>query len=431
MHLKRPAALMAAAAMLFTFGACQPKEEVPPVIPIETTEHKATTAPPETTTKAAATKPPAAAKQPTDFDEYQSNTTIATGSNYIYPDAQNTTFRTYFPVEEYGELTYAFYFSNTVDSTWERGRYSYAGLEGGSYTIVSAKVADGGTSGRAKPTNYQDVTFDGSKTREVEPGETFWSDEITIDIPEDHYLVWEWTLTGNDIPCIRMTEMTYSYIIAKDAADDDALQYNMDVPGPQLIGAKRDVKKRIVCLGDSITQGAETTSYKERFWAAKLSQALGDEYAVWNLGLGYARASDAALCGDWLERAKSGDVVTLAFGTNDLAVGQFGAQEISSAEEIEGWLRKIIEELRASGCKVILFNAPPFGFDAMTEIQREALNERIPIIAEETGCEYFDWNKLLADPDNPAASLYGGHPDDDGCEAIADALTDQFGKLLK
>ncbi|MBQ9696675.1 MAG: SGNH/GDSL hydrolase family protein, partial [Oscillospiraceae bacterium] len=75
--------------------------------------------------------------------------------------------------------------------------------------------------------------------------------------------------------------------------------------------------------------------------------------------------------------------------------------------------------------------APPFDFDAMTEIQRSALNERIPIIAEETGCEYFDWNTILADPDNPAASLYGGHPDDDGCELIADALTDQFGKLLK
>ena len=178
---------------------------------------------------------------------------------------------------------------------------------------------------------YVDVTFGGASSRVVEPGETLWSDEVTIDIPEKHYLCYEWTLTGTDIPCIRMTELAHACIITQDENGEDVLQYNMDVPCPQMIGVKREAEHRLVCFGDSITQGAQTSSYKEKFWVADVARALGEDTAVWNIGLGYARASDAALGGDWMERAKSGDVVTLAFGTNDLSVGQYGERSISSA----------------------------------------------------------------------------------------------------
>ena len=392
---------------------------------------------PETSQEAPETQPEAVTeiqtetvlteKQPNIFDGYASNTVISTGNNYMTDAKGGVTFRTYFPVEESGTLEYQFYFSNTVDSTWERGRYSYAGKSGGSYQILNAHVWTASSPDSDDDSEPVEITFDGSPEKSVSPDETFWSDAVTLDVPEGKYLVWEWTLDGADIPCIRMTELAYSYILK----DDGALEYNMDVPCPQFIGTNRNAKKKIACFGDSITQGAETTAYEQNFWVSELSERLGTDYAVWNIGCGYARASDASLCGNWLERAKSADIVTLAFGTNDLAVGQYGQRNSSSADEIESWLRTLIQELRSAGCQVILFNLPPFDFDEATEAVRTEVNSRIPAIAEETGCAFFDWNVLLENPDEPGKSLYGGHPDDEGCRVIAEALLKQYGRLFE
>lgn len=366
-------------------------------------------------------------KQSSVFDGHVSNTVISTGNNYMTDAKNGVTFRTYFPAEQYGELEYQFYFSNTVDSTWERGRYSYAGKSGGAYQILNAHVWTASSPDSDDDSESIEITFDGSLEKSVAPDETFWSDTVEINVPDGKYLVWEWTIQGEDIPCIRMTELAYSYIVNPDGS----LEYNMDVPAPQLIGTNRNVKKNIICFGDSITQGAQTSAYAQNFWVSEISEQLGSEYAVWNIGCGYARASDAALCGNWLERARSADIVTLAFGTNDLAVGQYGQRNSSSADEIENWLRTLIQELQNAGCHVILFNLPPFDFDETTEAIRIEINSRIPAIAEETGCDFFDWNTLLENPDQSGASLYGGHPNDEGCKIIADAFLEQFGDLLQ
>lgn len=64
----------------------------------------------------------APARQPTKFDQYVSNTVIATGNNKCIDEADGVTYRGYFPLEAYGTFDYSFYFSNTVDSTWDDGR---------------------------------------------------------------------------------------------------------------------------------------------------------------------------------------------------------------------------------------------------------------------------------------------------------------------
>lgn len=64
----------------------------------------------------------APARQPTKFDQYVSNTVIATGNNKCIDEADGVTYRGYFPLEAYGTFDYSFYFSNTVDSTWDGGR---------------------------------------------------------------------------------------------------------------------------------------------------------------------------------------------------------------------------------------------------------------------------------------------------------------------
>ncbi|MGN0622272.1 MAG: GDSL-type esterase/lipase family protein [Porcipelethomonas sp.] len=361
-----------------------------------------------------------------EFGKYVSNTVSATGNNKIIESADNVTYRAYFPVEEYGEFEYCFYFSNAVDSTWGNGRSITADRQGGEYTIVSASVGDGGTDPEKAPEKMTKVTFEGSDSKNVTPGEAFWSDSVSLTVDEGDYLVWEWTLTGTDIPCTNISGLTPAF-----SGKDGNLVNTNECPLPQMIGCNREVKLNIAAIGDSITQGCETTQNEYKFWVSQISESLGIDYSMWNLGLGYARASDAAQNGNWLQRAANADVVIVAFGTNDIVSGKSIDIGPSSAEEIEEWTRTIVETLRNAGCRVILFNAPPFDLDGEKESTRQAYNAAVPKIAEDSGADFFDFASYLSDESNPSASLFGGHPNDEGCSLIAQKFTEQFSDLFK
>lgn len=363
----------------------------------------------------------------TDFGKYVSNTFIATGNNYIVEEADSVTYRAYFPVEEYGELEYCFYFSNTVDSTYDDGEDAYAGLTGGDYTIESAYIADGGTSIEDEITDYQTVTFSGDGQKSVSGGETFWSDPVTFNVEEGHYLVWEWTLTGTNIPAIAMSNLTK---VGADYGDGKGLVYCDRVPMPQLIGAKRDVKYRIAAIGDSITQGCQTEAMAYEFWSARISQKLGEDYGFWNCGLGWSRTSDAALDGDWLERASTADVVIVAFGTNDIISGEYGGDGGNSASEINSYLRKVLDKLKEKNCSIIVFNAPPEDYREDMESVRTEYNELLKKTCEEYGVFCFDFASLLSTEEEPAKALYGGHPNGEAGDIVSDEFIKQYSAFL-
>ncbi len=362
-----------------------------------------------------------------DFGKYVSNTYIATGNNNIVEEAESVTYRAYFPVEEYGELEYCFYFSNTVDSTYDDGEEAYAGRVGGDYTIESAYIADGGTSIEDEITGYQAVTFDGAEQKSVSGGETYWSDPITFDVEEGHYLVWEWTLTGTDIPAISMSNLTK---VGADYGDGNGLVYCDQVPMPQLIGASRDVKYNIAAIGDSITQGCQTEAMAYEFWSARISQKLGDDYAFWNCGLGWSRMSDASLDGDWLERAAEADVVIVAFGTNDIVSGEYGGDGGNTASEIDSYLRTVLDKLKEKNCSVIVFNTPPEDYREGMEAVRTEYNELLKSTCEEYGMFYFDFASLLSTEEDPATALYGGHPNGEAGDIVSDEFINQYAAFL-
>ncbi len=363
------------------------------------------------------------------FETYVSNTVIATGSNKFIPEAKNMTYRAWIPVEEYGTFDYAFYFSNTVDSTWERGtRQGYVGMPGGAYEITGAFVGDGGSGIEDEPTNMTPVTFNGSGSKSVQPGETFWSDPVNFTVEEGHYLLWEWTISGEDIPCICMSGMTHAYA---DKGNGQGFYYVNEIPLPVLFGCNRDTTNTVITLGDSITQGCETTENACESWAAELSKALGDDTSLWNLGLGYSRATDAAQGGDWLKRARYADTVVLGFGTNDIITGKYGEGTSTSAVRIKDALQSITTVLTDAGCNVIILSAPPFDMIPEMEAIRQELNTYIPEIAESNDkVFYFDFASLLESPDDPSKAIYGGHPNDEGCDIIAEALMSEYGDIL-
>ncbi|WP_124100801.1 SGNH/GDSL hydrolase family protein [Ruminococcus sp. Marseille-P6503] len=362
------------------------------------------------------------------FDKYISNTPVATGNNYVVKSADKITYRAYFPAEEYGKLEYCFYFSNTVDSTYSKGNDAYVGKSGGEYTIESAFIADGGTGTEDEITNKTQVLFGGEESREVKSDEAFWSDPVGFDLPEGHYLVWEWTLTGENIPCTYMSNLTSS------TADEDGegeFVYCDQIPLPQLIGAEREVKCNIAAIGDSITQGCQTEFMAYEFWAAGISQLLGEDYGFWNCGLGWARTSDAAECGNWLARTKTADVVIVAFGTNDIVSGEYGAEEGNTAKEIDAYLRVVLDVLKDAGCQIIVFNAPPEDYGEELETVRTEYNELARKTAEEYGAEYFDFASYLSSPEDPSAALYGGHPNGEGGKIVAEQFVAAYKAMLE
>lgn len=365
-------------------------------------------------------------KPVTDFTTYVSNTVVSTGNNFYIEKAENITYRAYLPVEEYGELEYKFFFTNTVDSTYTKGKIAFVGKSGGSYTISNATVADGGTGVEDKITNRTPITFGGKETKEVTADESYWSDPVTMNIPEGHYMVWEWTVSGEGIPCNKMSSLTST----ASSADGETFEFCDEIPLPQIIGAKRDVKHTVAAIGDSITQGCQTEQMKYEFWASKISTQLGSDVAFFNCGLGWARASDAASNENWLSRVSQYDTVIVAFGTNDIVSGKYGGKK-SSAEEIDEYLDAIVSYLTEKGCDVILFNAPPQDFKKTNEGIRTALNEKIPAIAEKYGAKFFDFSALLSTEDEPGKAVYGGHPNGEGGTVVADAFVKQFGSLFE
>lgn len=365
-------------------------------------------------------------KPVTDFTTYVSNTVVSTGNNFYIEKAENITYRAYLPVEQYGELEYKFFFTNTVDSTYTKGKIAFVGKSGGSYTISNATVADGGTGVEDEITNRTPVTFGGKETKEVAADESYWSDPVTMNIPEGHYMVWEWTVSGEGIPCNKMSSLTST----ASSADGETFKFCDEIPLPQIIGAKRDVKHTVAAIGDSITQGCQTEQMKYEFWASKISTQLGSDVAFFNCGLGWARASDAASNENWLSRVSQYDTVIVAFGTNDIVSGKYGGKK-SSAEEIDEYLDAIVSYLTEKGCDVILFNAPPQDFKKTNEGVRTALNEKIPAIAEKYGAKFFDFSALLSTEDEPGKAVYGGHPNGEGGTVVADAFVKQFGSLFE
>ncbi len=365
-------------------------------------------------------------KPVTDFTTYVSNTVVSTGNNFYIEKAENITYRAYLPVEQYGELEYKFFFTNMVDSTYAKGKNAFVGKDGGAYTVSNAVIADGGTSTEDEITNRTPVTFGGKETKEVTADESYWSDPVTMNIPEGHYMVWEWTVSGEGIPCNKMASLTST----SSSADGETFQFCDEIPLPQLIGAKRDVKHTVAAIGDSITQGCQTEQMKYEFWASKISTQLGSDVAFFNCGLGWARASDAASNENWLSRVSQYDTVIVAFGTNDIVSGKYGGKK-STAEEIEGYLDTIVSYLTEKGCDVILFNAPPQDFKETNEGIRTALNEKIPAIAEKYGAKFFDFSALLSTEDEPGKAVYGGHPNGEGGTVVADAFVKQFGSMFE
>ncbi len=356
--------------------------------------------------------------------KFVSNIPLGTGTNFILEGKQSGRYRAYFPVELVGEFNWRMLFVNSVNTTFADGRTAYVNRSGGCFRIISAKLADGGAYGEPDLSiepSWLPLSFDGKESREVLPDERFWSDPIRLNIPEGHAVVFEWEIEGEDIPCTPDSQ-AYTFRLTAEGFEPAG-----DCPLPAMLGCDRPYKKRVAFLGDSITQGCGTNRGAVEMWAGRLGMLLGGEYAVWNLGLGYARAEDAASNGSWLWKAKQNDVVILTLGVNDLLHSAHDPKHCSTAGELISYIEATLNELQSSGVEVILSLIPPFEFDRAQLREWRAVELAIPTLAEMYGCRIYDIEAALdADDRRGGKYIYGSHPDGRGGLAAAEKFRDTF-----
>lgn len=352
------------------------------------------------------------------FAQYPSNTYVGSCNNFMLfaETEREITARMYFRVTDAGKFPYRFWFCNAVDSTFSDGSQSRANLYGQDYRLIeaSAGIAPAPELGAAVPlpdssTEMTRILFDGAASRDVEAGESYWSDEIVLDVPKDAYLVFQWTVRG------RNMAYTPDKIFPCFVLENGEWKPSNECPQPVLVGAARPVRKRVCFWGDSITMGLGTTSDAYEFWVADIARHFPD-VGVWNIGLGYGRGEDAATAGVWFQKAKTADFVNICFGVND--IGQY-----HDAERLKRNLRVTVDLLKAAGVPCGIFTIPPFDYQPEAEaiwrdVDAYIQNELAP------DCVYcFDTSLYWGQkPPKDHMAAWGGHPNGAGCAVLADAF---------
>ena len=379
------------------------------------------------------------------FDRYVSNT-YAGSSNQFYFESDNEvhTGRLFYKIAVGGKFNYSFLFTNIIDGTFADGIKSNKNLVCDSWTVTGVRA------GRCESSkldtiisfddynkksvvmseavgadcdiavgDFKDITFGGQLSKEVMPGEFFYTDAVSMEFNKGDYLCIEISFKGRMIPYHEET------IISTFIKDGDKWTASKLMPFPAMIGSDRSVKKKIAYMGDSITQGIGTEINSYLHWNARLSEMMGDEYAYWNLGIGFGRASDAASNGAWLFKAKQSDMVAVCFGVNDILRDH-------TAGQIKSDLEITVDKLHEAGKKVFIQTVPPFDYSEEKTAVWKEVNEYIKNVLG-LKCEgMFDNVPVLCeDGKNSPNAKYGGHPDSTGCEKWAEALYPEFKRFVE
>lgn len=359
------------------------------------------------------------------FKNFVSNTTAASGNQLIFKMEKDEvrTARVFYKIFAGGKYNYSLLFSNIIDSTHNKGEVSCPNMICDPWTIHSARigkcrsitrekalpdmiVSDCGA-GDINVEGMKDVTFGGCASKYVAPGEFFTTDPVEMEFEKNEFLCLELTFSGRALPYHE------EGLLPVYVKEGEEWKYSRLMPLPGMVGCDRKVKKTIGFWGDSITQGVGTEYNSYDHWVAKLAELLGEDYAVWDLGIGYARGKDAATLGAWYYKAKHCDVVGMAFGVNDVF------HEFDSGVQIGQNIEKLVHWLHGEGVKVMLQTAPPFGFVEPERSRWYELNDYLKETVAQKADGFFVNTGFLGVEGEYHKTVYGGHPNSEGCTVWA------------
>ncbi|MBR7133759.1 MAG: SGNH/GDSL hydrolase family protein [Clostridia bacterium] len=360
------------------------------------------------------------------FKTFSSNTYAAGANQHIFhmPCGEIRTGRVFYKIANGGTYNYSLLFTNILDSTYADGSVSHRNLICDSWKILSARVgkcskdvfdtdflsSEAANQINEKTADFVSLKFDGKDSKTVSPGEFFCCDAFPFSFESGDYLCLEITFTGTTIP---YHEETLLPVFKKSVS---GWEYSRQMPFAHMIGCDREVKLKIGYLGDSITQGIGAPHNSYKHWNALLSQRLGSDNAYWNLGIGFARANDAATDGAWLYKAKQNDVLFVCLGVNDIIQG-------CTCESLMLDLCRVVDLLKKEGKKIVLQTVPPFDYNPDDTQKWLTVNKYILSELSKKVDFVFDVVPALQkSQEQPQAAKYGGHPNAEGGAVWADAL---------
>ncbi len=324
---------------------------------------------------------------------------------------------------------------------------------------VAVQAAGATASGTPVP-----LTFQGAPGAELPAGAQSFSDPLDFTVPADTNLLVSFHLPGTvtAAPLHRLTQQR-SYVSSPGdhTADGSPAPYTSTLATwPLLTGV--DVgggPGAVVVLGDSISDGQQSTLDANRRWPDVLADRLRAQsavprYGVLDQGIAANRVLTDRYPGDGVSTDSGGvsalhrldrDVLAQASartaivfeGVNDLRTG-------ASAEDVVDGLQELAERVRERGLRVLVATIAPCGGEARctsaVDEERVAVNTWIREEAaadpdSDTGFHgTIDFDAALRDPAQPSRLLpaYDSgdhlHPGDAGLAALAGAV--ELGALV-
>jgi lysophospholipase L1-like esterase len=312
--------------------------------------------------------------------------------------------------------------------------------------VGHASVAVQAANASAVPSSVRELTFGRQPTVTLAAGGEALSDPVELHVAPLSALLVSVYVPGPTGPVTNHPFTAQgNFLGSGDLALSASPAGYQDTPCWMLISgvdvrAPSRITGSVVALGDSITDTANTTGNANRRWPDDLARRLtalpGRTLSVVNAGLGgnrllapregnpyYGIPALARLDHDVFSQTGVRSVILLE-GVNDIGFSA-PAADIISAEE------QIIAQAHARGLKIFGGTIMPFGgsfvFTADREQTRETVNHWI--LTSHAFDGVIDFATAVTDPANPTAMLPAFdsgdhlHPNDAGCQALANAIS--------
>jgi lysophospholipase L1-like esterase len=312
-----------------------------------------------------------------------------------------------------------------------------------SVQVGHASVAVQAGNAEAVPGTLRELTFGGRTQVTMAAGGQALSDPVDIAVAALSTLLVSVYVPGPTGPITNHPFTAQGNFLAGGDATLSGQGY-ADTPCWMLVGgvdvnADPRVTGTVVALGDSITDTANTTGNANRRWpdalARRLAAQRGGTLSVVNAGLGGNRLLEPRANEDFygvpalarLERDVFAQTavrgVILLEGTNDIGFS-------APADQIIAGYQQVVAQTRAQGLRIFGGTVPPFGGSFLDTPERREIWQEVNtwIRTSRAFDGVIDFAAALAAPGDPYTMdpAYDSgdhlHPNDAGCQAMADAV---------
>jgi lysophospholipase L1-like esterase len=314
-------------------------------------------------------------------------------------------------------------------------------------TIASVHVAKAAANGSIQPTSDKPLTFDERSSVTIPAGALVYSDPINFDLaPLSDLAVTIFVKDPPDGITAHSGSRTTSYFTAGEAVSATILPSAQSIDHWYFLNGvdveSRDASAAVAVLGDSITDGRNSTTNGNGRWPDELARRLHANkhtrgVGVLNQGIGGnrllrdGRGTNAQARFDRDILAQTGVRWLMVFeGVNDIGTCRDGCDMESLAKEIIGAYQQIILRAHSQNVRVYGVTITAFGGSAYATPQAEQARQTVNNWIRTSGRfdAVIDFDAVTRDPNDPSKLSQQSdsgdhlHPADTGYKGMGDSI---------